>query len=679
MTELSRVILVDGDLPLTPGEVAINDRLAERRGASVGDALTVALFPRDDLDRVANGQIVEPLEEVELRIGALIRTPFDLVRSPQAQPGTIYESDEGRLVLEPSFWADHGGEVAFYGLGSSLSLPGPNREERLAAMADTGGDHALVSPLGSDDLAKLEPVGDAIDLQANALLALAAVVLVFGLAVLGGATVRATREDDTARESLLALGLTGRQVARVALLRGVGVTAVATVLAVAGAVAMSPAFPIGLARDAELDPGVSVDLLVLVPGGLLFAALLTARLLLGTWTDRAVESSPPAPPSQVPLTPTGLGARLVTDGLGRRGNAPARVAMATAVAGVAAVVGAATFAASLDHLAATPELQGWTWDVVVGNYSDADAAEAGRRALEGNADVAAFSAYQWATLQVDDLDVPLAYLEAGSADFTPTVLDGRAPTGGDEIALGRDTLAQLGKAVGDRVEVRATGAPVEATVVGTVVAPATIAFPMDLDSGGTITFAVARRIFADQPGSGTPAGYLVSLRADVDRRAALKQLREDFPGTVLGPMEPLDLADLQRVRTVPYLLAALLGGLALISTIVSLASSGRRRRREVAVLRALGLARPQLRRLVAGEATTFLALGLAAGIPLGIAGGRLAWSLAADGLGSEVGPLVPLLTVTAATLALLVVVNLYGQALATLVARRHPGQDLHTE
>jgi hypothetical protein len=82
---------------------------------------------------------------------------------------------------------------------------------------------------------------------------------------------------------------------------------------------------------------------------------------------------------------------------------------------------------------------------------------------------------------------------------------------------------------------------------------------------------------------------------------------------------------------------------------------------------------------VAGEATTFLALGLAAGIPLGIAGGRLAWSLAADGLGSEVGPLVPLLTVTAATLALLVVVNLYGQALATLVARRHPGQDLHTE
>jgi predicted lysophospholipase L1 biosynthesis ABC-type transport system permease subunit len=42
-----------------------------------------------------------------------------------------------------------------------------------------------------------------------------------------------------------------------------------------------------------------------------------------------------------------------------------------------------------------------------------------------------------------------------------------------------------------------------------------------------------------------------------------------------------------------------LGTLALVSVVVTLASAARRRRREVAVLRSLGLARDQLRRLVA--------------------------------------------------------------------------------
>ncbi len=678
MDDLNRVLLLDGELPLEPGEVAVNDFLAGRRGLEVGEPLQVAVFAREDLDRVGNGEAVAPVDEAELNVGAIIRTPFDLARSPQSQPGTLYESEEARVVLEPSFWAEHGGDLAFYGLGAALEIAPRDREATLAAMTEAAGDEGLVSPVGSEDLAKLGPVGDAIDLQANALLALAAVVLVFGLAVLGAAAARAAREDESARDALHALGLTNQQVNRVTLLRGAGLAVAATAMAVVGAVALSPLFPIGLAREADLDPGLEVDPAVLGVGGAAFFLLLFGRLVLATRTDR-VGAQAARSPTAVPLTPAGLGVRLVTDGLGQPGRGASRAAMAAAIAGTAAVVAAATFAASLDHLVADHRLQGWTWDLVVGNYSDPETAEAGRRALVANPDVERFSAYQWSTVRVDGHDVTVAEFDADAVALTPTVLEGRAPQGDDEIALGRDTLADLDKEIGDTVAVSATTDPVEATIVGVVVAPATVVFPMDLDSGATTTFDLIRRVFADQPNSAIPAGYLVDIRDDVGPAAALDRLQQDFGGTVLGPMEPLDLADLQRVRTVPYLLAALLGGLALVSTVVSLSSLGRRRRRDVAVLRALGLARGQLRRLVGSEATTFLALALAIGVPVGVAGGQRAWSLAADGLGSEVGPLVPVITLVVAAAALLLAVNLYGQVLATVVGRRHPGRDLHAE
>jgi hypothetical protein len=91
------------------------------------------------------------------------------------------------------------------------------------------------------------------------------------------------------------------------------------------------------------------------------------------------------------------------------------------------------------------------------------------------------------------------------------------------------------------------------------------------------------------------------------------------------------------------------------------------------------MARQQVRRLLAGVACTMLVLALVVGVPLGVAAGRVAWTLAADGLGSEIGPLVPLTAILAAGAALLLLVNVYGQGLATVTSRRRPGADLHEE
>ena len=672
-------LVIDGGLPLDPGEAAVNETFARRRGVAVGDTFTLALFRPEDTDRVGNGEDVSPTEQVEVTVGAIVREPVDLARSPQAQPGTIFESDEAQVLLEPTFWAEHGSRSANYGIGVSLEVPAADLDAVTAAMVAVGGDDALVNATGSEELGKVAPVGDAIDLESTAVLVSAGVVLVFGLVLLGSALARTAGEEAEDRATLEVLGLTTRQRAAIQLWRGGLVTAAGTVLAVLGAILASSRFPIGLAHDAEIDPGLDLDTPVLVLGGLAFALLVGARILQAGWSERRRTGRPrPTVGAGVfPLTPLGLGARSATEGLGRRGAGTSRPALIAAITGVAALTAATTYAASVDGLIDSPERQGWVWDVVAGNYSGDVAPEEGRTALEANPDVAAFAAYQTASAEVDGLTVTLAEFEPEAVDLVPVVLEGRAPATDDEIALGRGSLAELDKDLGDTVEVSATGGTVEATIVGIIVTPATIAPAMDLDSGGAITFGLGRAIYPEA--SQNIAGFLVAFADGVDGAAARERLAQDFPGTVLGPMKPLDLADLERVRTVPFLLAGLLGAMAVVSVVVSLATAARRRRREVAVFKALGLARRQLRRLLAGEASTFVGLALLVGLPLGVVAGRLAWTLAADGLGSEIGPTVPLLMIGAATLVVLILVNLYAQGLATVVARREPGVDLRTE
>ena len=56
----------------------------------------------------------------------------------------------------------------------------------------------------------------------------------------------------------------------------------------------------------------------------------------------------------------------------------------------------------------------------------------------------------------------------------------------------------------------------------------------------------------------------------------------------------------------------------------------RRRRHDLAVLRALGLTRRQSRGVLVTQATVLALVGLAFGVPLGIALGRTVWRVVAD-------------------------------------------------
>jgi predicted lysophospholipase L1 biosynthesis ABC-type transport system permease subunit len=259
------------------------------------------------------------------------------------------------------------------------------------------------------------------------------------------------------------------------------------------------------------------------------------------------------------------------------------------------------------------------------------------------------------------------------------VLEGRFPAAGDELALGPGTLAQLGKDIGDEVVFTALeGGETRLRIVGAVVAPAVLAFPMDLDSGGVMRYGDLAAALGPCCG-GSPTSMLVLFRDGVDRDAALDRLRADFPGTVLGPMTPQDVRDLGRVRRLPYLLAGLLGVMALASVALMLATVARRRRRDLAVLRGIGFDRRQVRSLVVTQSAVFTGLALVAGVPLGVAAGRLAWRLAADGLGTEVGPLVPVARILLAAVALVLLVAAVARVVGSSVARLRPAAVLRAE
>ena len=354
--------------------------------------------------------------------------------------------------------------------------------------------------------------------------------------------------------------------------------------------------------------------------------------------------------------------------------------MGAAAAGGGAAAAAATFGASLTRLVDDPGLQGWAWDVVVGNFSQVESSAEGRARLEQNPDVAGFAGFTSLTADLEGHETWLLALETGGDPVAPIVLEGRAPAAPDEVALGRGTLGQLRKGVGDEVEVAAQGGTARLRIVGAVVAPAVLVPEMDLDTGGVLTTEGAVALYGGDADVNVTTSYAVRLDAEVgDRGAALDRLRADFPGTLLGPMPATDVRNLGRLRALPYVLGGLLGLLAVGSVDVVLAALARRRRREVALLRVLGADRRQVRSLLAAQATTLTALALVVGVPLGIALGRLLWRLTAELVGSVAGAAVPLAGIALVCGGALVVVNVVAQVPATATTRRRPGPALRVE
>jgi hypothetical protein len=179
-----------------------------------------------------------------------------------------------------------------------------------------------------------------------------------------------------------------------------------------------------------------------------------------------------------------------------------------------------------------------------------------------------------------------------------------------------------------------------------------------------------------RPGTGGAAAAVVAARLTAGAQAAGCP-----PGQcpVISEQRPGDIADYASVRDTPLVLAAVLIVLAVGTLAHVLLTTVRRRRRDLAVLKALGLTRRQVRGVVAWEASAFAAVALLFGLPLGVLAGRLAWAVFANDAGVPPVADVPLDWALLAIPATVALANVIAAWPGRRAARLRPAVVLRAE
>jgi ABC-type lipoprotein release transport system permease subunit len=668
--------------PARPDEADISFTLAQTAHLGVGDVLRVALL-------TPAGRSVP----FAFRIVGIDAAPSEF--PPQTGTGT------DTVWATPAFYRAHRSGLDNYtGVAlrlrhGSADLPAVRGEmSRL-----TGGKYVQIYPLATQ-AANTER---SIHLQAVALWLVAALLAVISVLVLGQLLARMSFLDSVEYRTLRALGLSRRTLLAIGLLRAAVIGAAGAVVGTLTALAISPLLPVGLAAVAEPYPGIRADGLVFGVGVAAAVLITIAATAWPTW--RAASAGPsvdglgrPAPASpggrrrpQFLATLTSgigsvtamLGIRLALQPGAGRTAVPVRSTVASAVVGVAALTGALVFSASLGHLLATPRLYGVTWDAYVSNTQQ-HGVEAAIRGLTGRPGVTAWSAgYSGVPLTVQGVPADaIAMLPSHHGDLLPVPVRGRLPRGPDEITVGEKTLAAMHARIGQTVAVSLDGfRPGPYRIVGTAVFP-NISDSLSLGRGATLSVAGLRRLLP--PSLSTPPldTLLVRFRPGAGGTAGLNALAARAarlgPFVVQGPTTPTDVVNFGRVQSLPLLLGMALSLLALITIVHLLLTSVRRRRRDFAVLRSIGLTRRQVRSTISWQASTLTAVALGLGIPLGIVCGRVAWRLFAGQLGIipvVVLPVMLVLVVPAALALAVAVAAVPGES----AARARPAEILRSE
>jgi hypothetical protein len=253
------------------------------------------------------------------------------------------------------------------------------------------------------------------------------------------------------------------------------------------------------------------------------------------------------------------------------------------------------------------------------------------------------------------------------------VLEGREVVGPGEIVLGSSTLDRIHRSVGDDVTVAVGDRAEQLRVVGRSTFPRFAAYPgadkTGLGTGAVVTLDEMTRLL---PLAGldfvlvglAPGASLNGLEAAVADR--WRDAGSEAPIVLARPQRPDDLVGYDDVNRTPVLLAVALGIMAAASTAHGLVIAVRARRRELAVLRAMGLTARQAVAAVRWQATVIVGLAGIVGIPIGVLVGRVGWELVVDRMGAPRDLVVPKL----ASALVAVVAVVVGLLAAVVPARR---------
>jgi ABC-type antimicrobial peptide transport system permease subunit len=130
--------------------------------------------------------------------------------------------------------------------------------------------------------------------------------------------------------------------------------------------------------------------------------------------------------------------------------------------------------------------------------------------------------------------------------------------------------------------------------------------------------------------------------------------------------------DYQSLGNTPIELGVVLAGGALVALGLTLLSSVRRRRRDIALLKALGFSRRQVVVTVAVQSTIAVGLGAVIGIPLGILAGRTLWNVFANSIHAVPRVVVPASSLLVIAAVALLLANVIAALPARLAAKTSP-------
>ena len=474
-----RPIVVAGHIPRADrlDEVAVNASAATNEHLRVGDEIRFRGFGPGQGDALLRGTNAAPTGPIiKVRVAAVIRYPSDL-STAQATPDVTYTGSD-TAILTPAFLRAYSHRIAELG-GLILSV----RFTDPAAVAPFEAKVARLSKgqaqvfTGSDDLDAAAQAKQATKVEAIALLLFGVLAAMLTLLLIAQAFARQVYLDRDEYSTLSAMGMTRPQ------------------LVGALTLARRPDQHGRRGRGGRRrDPGVATNADRAGSAGRSEPRLLRGRLrarggcrchrgrphrvdgvrrVAGhTQPGRRREPWLGATTARVARRGAPQSKRFAAE-RHHRGNDGIRIGIRYELRSRAhrhgqrgdrscGGRGRATFGANLARLGAEPRLQGWNWDVAVGNPHSDDVSKTAIPLLSHNPDVAAFSSIatpEANAIHVNGVTGGLFGIDAVKGPDLIPYTSGRAPRAPDEIAFGPKTLSELHVKIGDRVRVNAVDRP----------------------------------------------------------------------------------------------------------------------------------------------------------------------------------------------------------------------------
>ena len=719
-----KVTVLAGHLPPAGAtdEVVLTPGLARDFGVGVGGHVTWGF------DRAFSKNGI-PTGEPPVDVG---RQSFTVAAIAVVPPVLGDESDqvEGAL-LPPAATARYlNGEFGFGWIGLRLTdgtagIPALQRELTSYGTELSQQIHYPVSFLIRRMDVVQRAAQQAIKPAAFALAALGCLALLAMLILTGQGLAQLLRGSVADPLVMRGLGMSRGQAALASSGPGILAVLAAAAIAVAGAIALSPLAPVGEVRAYDPVRGVQVDGLVTGSGTALILLLLCALLAGLAWRSvrRADEPAAGRPAAAVtgaarvglPLT-AAIGIRHALEHATGRLRAPVRTSLAGSAAAVAAVTAALLFSASLGGLVSHPEQYGWNWTVLIQSQGGYGAWEPAAmvRLVSGQPGVTGWSEFGFSQLQISKAEagapvpqgaagplVPvLGLLQHRGAAVGPPTTSGHPLAGEYQVEFGAITMRQLGLHLGDQVRIWPDTRLF--TVVGTVTLPSVGVSQTEHVSLGTgammeesaleavqelatrqSSLNTAYQNNAGDPGIPSAVAIDVSSAADASRLAAriIKAEPDKTPGGMyeLPPQQGAQIINFRQMGALPLALALGVAAAAIVALALTVMASVRQRRRELALLKSLGMQGGQLRTIVASQAITIMVVAALVGVPVGVAGGRWTWTTFTNSIGVVPAPVVPVATLAIGIGGLIAAGALLALWPAAIAARTVPAVLLRAE